>query len=82
MGFNSSAVSLATANIVRRQVGLQTFAIGAAAGAQATTTDLTFITPEIVESGRFVHVILTMPIGTATATEVFRGLCTIKGRFI
>lgn len=39
-------------------------------------------TPEIVESGRFVHVILTIPTGTATATEIFRGQVLIKGRFI
>lgn len=82
MGFNSSAVSLATANIVRRQIGTQTFAIGAAIEASATPIDVNFITPEVVESGRFLHVILTMPVGTATATEVFRGQVLIKGRFI
>ncbi len=82
IGLNSSAVSLATANIVRKQVGLQVFAIADAVGKKAETTDLTLITPEVVESGRFVHVILKMPVGTATATEIFRGLCTIKGRYI
>ena len=82
IGLNSSAVSLATANIVRKQVGVQTFPVGAAVGAQAIVADLTLITPEVVESGRFVHVILKMPVATATATEIFRGVCTIKGRFI
>lgn len=82
MGFNSSAVSLATTNIIRRQIGVQNFAIGAAVGAKGERLDVTFETPEVVESGRFVHVILTMPLGTATATEIFRGICTIKGRFI
>lgn len=82
MGFNSSAVSLATANIIRRQVGVQTFPVGAAVGATATPIDVTFQTPEVVESGRFLHVILNVPIGTATATEVFRGVVMIKGRFI
>lgn len=82
MGFNSSLVSLATANIIRRQVGVQSFAVGAAVGAVAAPLDITFSTPEVVESGRFVHVILNMPIGTATATEVFRGQVLIKGRFI
>lgn len=82
MGFNSSAVSLATANIIRRQIGTQVFAIGAAIDAPATPIDVNFGTAEVVESGRFVHVILTMPTGTATATEIFRGQVLIKGRFI
>lgn len=82
MGFNSSAVSLATANIIRRQVGCQNFQVGAGVGACATPLDVNFITPEVVESGRFIHVILNMPVGTATATEIFRGTVLIKGRFI
>jgi len=81
IGFNSSAVSLATANIVRKQIGHQSFAIGAAAEAVAPTLDVNFVTPEVVESGRFVHVILTMPVGTATASQIIRGQVTIKGRF-
>lgn len=82
MGFNSSAVSLATANIIRRQVGVQNLQVGAAVGASATPIDVKFETPEVVESGRFLHVILNMPVGTATATEIFRGTVLIKGRFI
>lgn len=82
MGFNSSAVSLATANIVRRQVGVQSFPIGAAIEAQAVPIDIDFTTPEIVESNRFLHVILTMPVGTATAAQIIRGQVHIKGRFI
>lgn len=82
MGFNSSAVSLATANIVRRQVGIQSFAIATAAEVVAPTIDVEFVTPEVVESGRFVHVILTMPVGSATPSQIIRGTCMIKGRFI
>lgn len=82
MGFNSSAVSLATANIVRRQVGVQSFAIGAAIEATVNPIDITFTTPEVVESSRFLHVILTIPVGTATASQVIRGQIHIKGRFI
>lgn len=82
MGFNSTAQSLATANIVRRQIGSQSFAIGAAIEAVAPILDINFVTPEVVESGRFVHVILTMPVGTATASQVIRGQVLIKGRFI
>jgi hypothetical protein len=82
MGFNSSAVSLATANIIRRQVGCQNFQVAAAVGACAAPLEVNFATPEVVESGRFLHVILNMPVGTATATEIFRGTVLIKGRFI
>jgi len=82
VGFNSSAVSLATANIVRRQCGVQSFAIGAAIAAPAPAIDITFATPEAVESGRFLHVILNVPIGTATASQIIRGQVSVKGRFI
>lgn len=83
LGFNSSAVSLATANIIRRQVpGAQIFPIGSAIGATVPTIDMNLVTPEVVESGRFIHVILAMPVATATASQVIRGQVTIKGRFI
>jgi hypothetical protein len=82
MGFNSSAVSLATANIIRRQIGHQSFAIGAAAETIAPTLDVDFTTPEVVESGRFLHLILTLPVGTATASQILRGTVLVKGRFI
>lgn len=82
MGFNGSAVSLVTTNIIRKQIGTQVFPIGATIEAPATPIDVNFVTPEVTESGRFVHVILTIPVGTATATEIFRGQVMIKGRFI
>lgn len=82
MGFNSSAVSLATANIIRRQIGMQSFPVGAAIGAVAADIDIDFKTPEVVESARFLHVILTLNVGTATASQVIRGQVLIKGRFI
>lgn len=82
MGFNSSAISLATANIIRRQVGVQNLQVASGVGTSATPLDINFGTPEIVESGRYIHVILNMPVGTATATEIFRGTILIKGRTI
>lgn len=82
MGFNSAAVSLATANIIRRQIGVQSIPVGGAIGFRCENIDKTFITPEVVESGRFIHVILNIPIGTATASQIIRGVCMIKGRFI
>ena len=82
MGFNASAVSLATANIIRRQVGVQSFIVGAGIGATSTDLDTVFTSPEVTESGRFVSVILNSPIGTATAAQIIRGQIRIKGRFI
>ena len=82
MGFNSSAVSLGTANIIRRQVGVQSFAVGAGIGTTATDVDTVFTTPEVSESGRFLTVIINIPIGTATVGQLIRGQIRIKGRFI
>ena len=82
MGFNASSVSLATANIIRQTVGIQSLAVGAPVGAQANRIDITFDTPEVTESGRILSVILNVPIGTNTATEIFRGIVHVKGRFI
>jgi hypothetical protein len=80
----ATAVSLATAEAVaaraprRVEVGVQSFAIGAAVGAQAQRLDLDLsAAPLLCEAGSFIHLILKMPIGTATATEIFRGTATI-----
>lgn len=82
MGFNSAAVSLTTANIIRKQIGMQSFAVGAPVGTLANPLDIDFKTPEVVESGRFLQVILNLPIGTATGSQAIRGQVLIKGRFI
>lgn len=81
-GFNNAAVSLASGVLVRRQLGLQTFPIGAAIGAQATPIDVLFGTPEVVESGRFLHVIVKSMLGTATASQIIRGQVLVRGRFL
>lgn len=51
MGFNSAAVSLATANIIRRQLGVQAFQVAAAVGQPANVIDVEFVTPEPAEPG-------------------------------
>jgi len=43
---------------------------------------MSFITPEATESGRFITVIVNIPIGTNTASEFFRGIVHVKGRFL
>ena len=81
IGFGSTAVSLATATVTRVPIGAQSFPVGAAVGAKAERISRTFRTPITVGSGRFLHVILRMPVATATATEVFAGMINIEGYF-
>jgi hypothetical protein len=73
---NSSAVSLATAGLNRVPVGAQSFPIASAIGAIATDVDLKFDAPLVTNGGRIMHVILRMPVGTATASQVVQGSVT------
>jgi hypothetical protein len=57
----------------RIALGVQTFVVGALAGAQAPRVDVNLDAPLVVEPGSYFHIILRMPYGTATATELFRG---------
>ena len=65
----------------RLPLGVQSFPVGAAVGAVANTVEVNFDSPLYVEAGTFAHIILTMPIATATATEIFRGTVLINGYF-
>lgn len=88
--FNSSAVSLATGapyTPMRVQLGVQGFPTSAinttlgAIGAVAPGFSWTPGTPMAVQPGRFLHIILKQMLGSATATEIFRGSVTIDGFF-
>ena len=78
---NSSNVSLATAGLTRTALGLQSFAVGAAVGAMATDLDVPFDAPLRTDGNRLFHVILKMPLGTATASQVIRGTVQVRGYF-
>jgi hypothetical protein len=80
IGTDQGAVSLA-GGIVRVGLGAQSFPIGAAIGAKAERISQNFDTPLITNPGRFLTVILRMPVGTATASEIFQGLVNLRGRF-
>ena len=79
IGVGSTAVSLATGEAAatraprRLAVGNQSFLVGALAGANAEHIDRNLDAPLVVEPGTYLHVILRVPYGTATATELFRG---------
>lgn len=87
LGVASSGVSLATAEgngtvaPARVPLGVQSFAIGAAIGAVASPIDVNLDAPLYVPSYSYLHVILKVPIGTATASQIIRGLVMINGYF-
>lgn len=82
LGVGSTAVSLATATVTRVPVGSQSLPIGAAIGANATQITRQFSTPLVVGAGRFIHVILRMPVATATASQVIAGMVNIEGYWL
>ena len=84
LAVGSTAVSLATTDGAatrlpkRIHLGAQSFIIGAAVGAQGPRIDCNLDAPVTCEPGTYVHIILRMPVGTATATETFRGAVGIN----
>jgi hypothetical protein len=89
LGLGGTAVTLATADSAsagtraarRHLVGVQTFAVGAAIGAKADRITYSPTTPLMAEAGTVIHVLLKMPLGTATASQVIRGIVTLNGYF-
>lgn len=85
LGVGSTAVSLATgeaaATRAPRRIGIgnQSFIVGALAGAIASRCVVNLDAPVVVEPGTYLHIILRVPYGTATATELFRGMVGING---
>lgn len=96
VGVGSTAVSLATTDATgasptsaprRIPLGSQGFPLVAPRGpAQigdcADRITVSFLGgPLVVESGRFFHVILQVPVGTATASQIIRGVVQVTGRY-
>lgn len=89
LGVGTTAVSLATTDSAtggtrgprRLALGVQSFAVGAAIGAAASPVDVNLDAPIMVEPGSYLHIILKMPIGTATASQIVRGLVMVNGYF-
>lgn len=83
VAWGSSAISLAqteTASFANNTVkarriqpiGVISFPVGAAVGAQATGIQFDFEAPLIINPGEYVQIIAKILVGTATATEVFQ----------
>jgi hypothetical protein len=94
LGVGASAVSLATADGFlpnsyaprRIPLGIQSFKVGDAAGVMAPDLVRTFLTPVVCEAlthsvGSYIHVILQVPSGAATASQKIRGDVTIIGHW-
>ena len=93
LGLNASAVSLATAESPpttygarRIPLGMQGFPLVAPNGPMqigdaAPDIVRSFDPPLVIDGGRFVHVIVEIPVGTATALQVFRGDVAINGYY-
>ena len=84
LAVGSTAVSLATTDAAatrspkRIGLGSQSFLVGAAAGSNSERCDVNLDAPVVVEPGTYLHIILRVPYGTATATELFRGMVGIN----
>lgn len=88
LGINGSAVSLATADSPPTTWGTRRIPLGAQGlklldgiGQAAPDIVRTFNPPLIVDGGRYLHVIVQVPIGTATVSQVLRGDVMINGFF-
>lgn len=76
---NLTAVSLATAVGNTTPLGVQVLPIGAVIGTPASPVERRFQTPLICGPGRFIDIVLRMPIATATASSVIAGMISIEG---
>ena len=78
---NSLSATLVTTNITRTPIGVQVIAANSPIGTCANSIDMVFNVPKKTDSSRVMHVILRMPIGLATASQLIRGNVTLHGYF-
>lgn len=79
IGVGSTAVSLATATVMRVPIGAQILPIGTVIGGLANRLERQFPGGLHCPSNRFIHVILRIPVGTATASQVIAGMVSFDG---
>jgi hypothetical protein len=62
---------------------VQSWIVGAAIGSPVEAIDISFEeSPLPVYPGEYIHIIVRVPIGTATASQVIRGTCAIIGHYV
>lgn len=88
IGLNASAVSLATADSPpaswaprRIPIGMQALLALAGVGQAASDLSRRFDPPHVIDVNRFLHVIVQVPVGAATGSQVIRGDVLIQGYF-
>jgi hypothetical protein len=89
IGVGATAVSLATADSAsaatraarRLPLGVQSMPIGSPIGYAAVPIDVNFDAPLMVDPGTWLHIILKMPVGTATASQIIRGTAMLNAYF-
>lgn len=81
VGVDQLAASLVSAGAIKTPVGIQSLQVGAAIGATCTRLSVNFDVPLVTNPGRFFTIILRMPIGTATASQVIQGMASCRGYF-
>ena len=84
IAYDGTAVSLATADAAstkaprRVPLGCQSLPVGLAVGGDVPDLRVDFRQPLSVNAGNYLHVILKIPVGTATATQSVRGVVAIN----
>jgi len=88
IGVGGTAVSLATTDSAtagtratrRLGLGVQNLPVGSAIGSVASPNiDIKFAAPLMVEPGSYCHIIVKLPVATATASLIIRGIVSING---
>ena len=85
LGVGATAVTLLTAEAAttratrRISLGAQSIAVATPIGGRSSNeVDVNLDAPLVVEPGTFLHVILKTPVGTATASQIIRGVVGIN----
>ena len=84
IAYDGTAISLATADAAatkaprRVPLGCQSLPVGLAVGGNVPDLSVDFRQPLSVNAGNYLHVILKIPVGTATASQIVRGVVTIN----
>ena len=84
IAYDGTAVALGTADTAvskaprRVPLGCQSLPVGLAVGGNVPDLRVDFRQPLSVNAGNYLHVILKIPVGTATASQIVRGVVTIN----
>lgn len=81
LGVQGTTANLSSGGYIRTGLGSQSLPVAAAIGANTTQIVRRFNTPIVCDGSRLLSVILRMPVGTATASQVVAGLVNIEGFF-